>query len=78
MASSEEIRKWRVGIDRPNGLNGGALFFELPVQPASIPGAAYLRCVGEQRVIVLTEIAAQLADLNATLLEILEEIRVSA
>ena len=83
MAGADEIRRWGVGHPKLvtplpgfEGVEGGgALFFAEPIQPANVPGAAYLRCAGEQRVIVETEIAAQLAELNATLRELRDVIR---
>ncbi len=68
MASANEIRKWMIGSPNKseNGLEG-QLFFRLPEQPSNLPGCIYQRCAGEQRVIVETEIAAQLAELNENL-----------
>ena len=77
MANADEIRKWANGhviiTGPPNpetGRTPPALFFQLPVQPSSILGVNYERCVGEQRVIVETEIAAQLAELVDVLCQI--------
>jgi hypothetical protein len=71
MANAKEIRSWQVGEDRTATSVGppgaGALFFREPHQPSSVRGMAYARCAGEQRVVVLTEIAAQLAELNNAL-----------
>lgn len=65
MASAEEIRQWAEGIPHvPPDSNRGELLFPLPRVKSGRPGQMYTKCVGEQRVVALCEIAAQLAELN--------------
>lgn len=85
--TADEIRSWQLGIDHKAPLLKrrikGQLLFPKPPQPSSMPNRFYARCPAEQRVIVETEIAAQLCELNETfsrmlgLLEKLTEKRVT-
>jgi len=83
--TADEIRAWQIGEPRRSDgtalpstpvaaklVGAGELFFRHPQQSSNIPGMDYLRCANEQRVIVETEMAAQLAELNATLREMLD------
>ena len=79
MATANEIRRWQIGVTIPKqeaDRQRGELFFPEPRQPSDRPGTNYRRCAVEQRVIVETEIAAQLAELGQTLILIKNAIAV--
>lgn len=78
MATADEIRRWQIGVTVPKqetDVEWAELFFLEPLQPSDKPYTKYRRCAGEQRVIVETEIAAQLAELNDVLRQIRDVIR---